>query len=147
MFTKWNEIDRIFGTMNHFRNKMNLIFDDLEEGQQYLGRKAIWPKTNFYDDGDNIIVRFQVPGVSEDDINLQIHNNLLSITGTRKPLLLEGYTVLREERLVDNFSRSFTLPVEIDAEKTSALLKNGILTLKLAKAKTAIPKKINVKAE
>ena len=147
MFTKWNEMDRIFGTMNNFRNQMNRFFEDLEGGQQYLGRKAIWPKTNFYDDGDNIIVRFQVPGVFEDDINLQIHNNLLSIIGTRKPPLLEGYTVLREERLVDNFSRSFTLPVEIEAEKTSAVLKNGILTLKLAKAHAAKPKKIIVKAE
>lgn len=147
MFTKWNDMDRIFGTMDNFRNQMNRFFEDLEEGQQYLGRKAIWPKTNFYDDGDNIIVRFQVPGVYEEDINLQIHNNLLSITGMRKPILLEGYTVLREERLIDNFSRSFTLPVEIDAEKTNAVLKNGILTLKLTKAQAARPKKIIVKAE
>jgi HSP20 family protein len=147
MFTKLNDMDRIVGTMDNFRNQMNRFFADLEGGQQRLGRKPIWPKTNFYDDGDNIIVRFQVPGVYEEDINLQIHNNLLSITGTRKPLLLEGYTVLREERLIDNFSRSFTLPVEIDAEKTNAVLKNGILTLKLAKAQVARPKKIIVKAE
>lgn len=147
MFSKLNDMDRIFGTMDNFRNQMNRFFEDLEGGQQYIGRKTIWPKTNFYDDGDNIIVRFQVPGVYEEDINLQIHNNLLSITGNRKPLLLEGYTVLREERLIDNFSRSFTLPVEIDAEKTNAVLKNGILTLRLAKAQAARPKKIIVKAE
>lgn len=147
MFTKWNDMDHIFGTMDNFRNQMNRFFEDLEGGQPYLGRKAVWPKTNFYDDGDNIIVRFQLPGVFEEDINLQIHNNLLSITGMRKPPLLEGYTVLREERLIDNFSRSFTLPVEIDAEKTNAVLKNGILTLKLVKAQAARPKKIIVKAE
>jgi HSP20 family protein len=147
MFTKLNDRDRIFGTMDNFRNQMNRFFEDMEAGQQYLGRKAPWPKTNFYDDGDNIIVRFQVPGVHEENINLQIHNNLLSITGMRKPLLLEGYTVLREERLIDNFSRSFTLPVEIDTEKTNAILKNGILTLKLVKAQAARPKKIIVKAE
>ena len=147
MFSRWNEMDRIFGTMDNFRNQMNRFFDDLEGDQHYLSRRITWPKTNFYDTGDNIIIRALVPGVSEDDINLQIHNNLLSISGTRKVLQLEGYTALREERLVNSFSRSFTLPVEIDTEETSAILTNGILTLKLVKAQTAKPKKIVVKAE
>ena len=147
MFTKWNEMDRIVGTMDKFRNQMNRFFEDLEEGPQYFGRKGGWPRTNFYDDGDNIIVRAKVPGVSENDLNIQIHNNLLSVTGKRITSPQEGYTVLRQERLTDSFSRSFTLPVEIDPDKTSALLKNGILTLKLAKAQTAKPKKITVTAE
>jgi len=147
MFSKWNEMDRIFGTMDQFRNQMNRFFEDLEEGQQYLSRSGGWPRTNFYDDGENIIVRTKVPGVSENDLNIQIHNNLLSITGSRTTSPKQGYTVLRQERLTDTFSRSFTLPVEINPDNTSALLKNGILTLKLAKAQAAKPKKITVTAE
>lgn len=147
MFTKWNEMDRIFGTMDQFRNQMNRFFEDLEEGQQYFSRRGGWPRTNFYDDGDNIIVRAKVPGVSEDDLNIQIHNNLLSISGNRTTSPQAEYAVLRQERLTDTFSRSFTLPVEIDPDKTTALLKNGILTLKLAKAQAAKPKKITVTAE
>lgn len=147
MLTKWNDMNQLFGTMDNFRNQMNRFFEDLDEGSQYLGRKAVWPKTNFYDDGDHLIARFQVPGVPENDLDLQIHNNMLSIKGKRKSNLQDGYTVLRQERLVDTFSRSFTLPMEIDPDKTSAVLKDGILTLKLAKAHAAKPKKITVKAE
>lgn len=146
MIRRLNDIDRIFGTMDFFKNQMNRLFDDFESGRGAIAQGGVWPPTNFYDDGDHILVYSELPGVNEDDINIKLHNNLLTIKGERKENAPEGYAILRQERNVAPFSRSFTLPVEIDPEKTSASLKNGILTVKLVKAQAAKPKKIIVQA-
>ncbi|MBI5558081.1 MAG: Hsp20/alpha crystallin family protein [Deltaproteobacteria bacterium] len=146
MFRNLNDIDRIFGNMGLLRNQMNRLFEDFESGRGGYPTAGSWPKTNFFDDGDNILVYCEIPGVNEDEINIKLHNNLLTIKGERKSDTPEGYAILRQERKVNSFSRSFTLPVEIDTEKTSATLKNGILTVKIVKAQAAKPKKIVVQA-
>ncbi|RJX26904.1 MAG: Hsp20/alpha crystallin family protein [Desulfurivibrio sp.] len=146
MIRRLNDIDRIFGTMDFFKNQMNRFFDDFESGRGSVSQGGIWPLTNFYDDGDHIFVYSELPGVNEDEINIKLHNNLLTIKGERREIIPEGYAILRQERNVAPFSRSFSLPVEIDPEKTSASLKNGILTVKLVKAQAAKPKKIVVQA-
>ena len=147
MFRKINDIDRIFGNMDFFKNQMNRLIDEFESGRGSFSHKQSWPRTNFYDDGDNILVYCEMPGVHEDEINIKLHNNLLTIKGTRKEDMPEGYSILRQERASEQFSRSFTLPVEIDTDKTQASLKNGILSIKLVKMQTTKPKKIVVQAE
>ena len=87
----------------------------------------------------------EVPGMGKDDINLKIQGNYLEINGTRKAETPEGYTAHKAERGTASFSRSFTLPTDIDANKVDATIKNGILTLKMPKAEAAKPKQINVK--
>lgn len=146
MIRRLNDIDRIFGTMDFFKNQMNRFLEDFESGRGNLSQGGVWPPTNFYDDGDHILVYSELPGVSEDEINIKLHNNLLTIKGERRENTPEGYAILRQERNVAPFSRSFTLPVEIDPERTSASLKNGILTVKLVKIQAAKPKKIVVQA-
>ncbi|MFH1217410.1 MAG: Hsp20/alpha crystallin family protein [Pseudomonadota bacterium] len=146
MFRKLNDIDKIFGTMDFFKNQMNRFFEDFENNKGNFTQSGGWPRTNFFDDGDIINVYSEISGINENDINIKLHNNLLTLSGERKPSLPEGYAVLRQERLYTPFSRSFTLSAEIDPEKTSATLKNGILTVKLVKAQPINPKKISVTA-
>ena len=146
MIRRLNDIDRIFGTMDFFKNRMNRFFEDFDSGRGSFSQGGVWPPTNFYDDGDNILVYCELPGVSEDEINIKLHNNLLTIKGERKETMPAGYAILRQERNVASFSRSFTLPVEIDPEKTSASLKNGILTVKLVKVQAVKPTKVVVQA-
>ncbi|MBI4792590.1 MAG: Hsp20/alpha crystallin family protein [Deltaproteobacteria bacterium] len=146
MFRRLNDIDRIFGTMDFFKNQMNRFFEDYESGRGNLTQGGVWPPTNFYDDGEAIFVYCVLPGMNENEVNIKLQNNLLTIKGERKATMPEGYAILRQERNVTPFSRSFTLPVEIDTEKTTATLKNGILTVKLVKAQAVKPKKIMVQA-
>lgn len=146
MIRRINDIDRIFGTMDFFKNQMNRFLEDFESGRGNLSQGGVWPPTNFYDDGDHLLVYSVIPGVDEEEINIKLHNNLLTIKGERKENPPEGYAILRQERNIASFSRSFTLPVEIDPEKTSASLKNGILTVKLVKVQATKPKKIVVQA-
>ena len=72
---------------------------------------------------------------------------MLTISGERKVEAPEGYSVHRQERGSVKFSRSFTFPCRIDTEKASATVKDGVLTIKLAKAAEAKPRKITVTAQ
>ena len=88
---------------------------------------------------------WEVPGVQMSNIEINVVGNELSIKGKRECGCGEGVTIHRQERGSGEFSRFLTLPVAIDAEKVEAVLKNGVLTIKLPKAEAAKPRRIEVK--
>ena len=148
MLTGRNDFDRMFGAMDIFRSRMNNLFSDFDTTYRTVPYYLVgndWPRTNLYDAGEALELIAEVPGMGKDDINLKIQGNYLEINGTRKAETPEGYTVHKAERGTASFSRSFTLPTDIDANKVEATIKNGILTLKMPKAEAAKPKQINVK--
>ncbi|MGM0654859.1 MAG: Hsp20/alpha crystallin family protein [Thermodesulfobacteriota bacterium] len=149
MFTRISDIDRMFGAMDLLRNKMDRVFSDY--GRSYLSDPAFTlrsnsPRTNLLESGDTFEVQAEVPGISKDDLNIKIQGNYLEISGKRSVDTPEGYKIHRNERGSSSFSRSFSLPDEIDAEKVEAALKDGILYLKLPKSETAKPKMIEINA-
>jgi HSP20 family protein len=101
---------------------------------------------HLFDTGKALLVKADLPGLSEKDLQISINQDVLTVTGERKAEALEGYTVHRKERQSARFSRSFTLPSKVDPEKTTAVLKNGVLTLTLFKATEAQPRQITVNA-
>ena len=145
MLTQWSDIDRMFGAMGLLHN-LDKVFADRSWPYRYGGRElaVTTPKTNLYDMGEGFEVRAEVPGFSKDDLNVKIQGNYLEISGTRKPDAPEGYSVHRTERVTSTFTRSFTLPADVDSGKVSAALKNGILTLTLTKAEAAKPRQIDI---
>jgi HSP20 family protein len=84
--------------------------------------------------------------LSEKDVKLSLHQDVLSISGTRATEAPQGYSVHRMERPSVEFSRSFALPCKVDADRTSAVVRNGILTVTMEKASDAMPRQITVKA-
>lgn len=149
MLTRWTDLDRTFSVFNELHRRMNRLFDDYEPTER-RGRPAVarsWPPVNLYDAGDELLIRAQVPGLSEKDITLNLDQEVLTISGERKSESPEGYSVHRQERGSFKFSRSFTFPCKIDPELTSATVKDGLLTIKLGKAAEAKPRKITVKAQ
>ncbi|MEE4239929.1 MAG: Hsp20/alpha crystallin family protein [Desulfopila sp.] len=149
MWTSVNDIDRMFGAMDLFRNRMNRLFTDFDRsyGEDYNWRLAAngAPRTNLYDNGEEFLVVAEVPGMSKDDINIRIQGNYLELSGTRKADAPEGYRTHRAERPVASFTRSFTIPSDVDGERVQASLKDGLLTLKLPKAEAAKPKQIEIR--
>lgn len=147
MWTRWSDIDRMFNAMDLLQNRMNRTFPDYGTSKRF---PATWyvpesgPKTNLYDAGDHLEMKVEVPGMAKDDLNIRIQGNYLEISGAKKPDTPEGYTVHRVERNMANFSRSFTLPSDVDAEKVAANLANGLLTLTLPKSEAAKPKQITI---
>jgi len=147
MFTRLNDIHQFLGAMDLFRNHMNTIFSDYDRnatpGYPWVGAEA-YPRTNLSDTGDNLEVVAEVPGVVKEDLRVKIQGNYLQISGTRKADAPESFKTHRTERSIGNFSRSFTLPYEVDAAKVEAALKDGLLTLVLPKAETAKPRQITI---
>ncbi len=91
-------------------------------------------------------VQLDAPGFVEDDIEVTIGRDTLTIRGERKGDVPEGYRPLRRERGALSFTRSFTLPCEVQQDQARASLRHGILTLILPKAQASQPRAIPVKS-
>ncbi|WP_136808959.1 Hsp20/alpha crystallin family protein [Desulfosediminicola flagellatus] len=141
MWTRMNEIDRMFSAMNLLRS----INSDRSYGEGSGSRVAGgFPKTNMYDNGDSFQVIAEVPGVNKEDLSIKVQGNYLELSGTRQSDAPEGFTIHRVERDQSTFSRSFTLAADVDADKIEAVLKDGLLTLVLPKAESAKPKQVTI---
>jgi HSP20 family protein len=94
---------------------------------------------------DKIIVRAEVPGMKQEDINIEFENGVLTIKGERK-LEKNGdnMTWHRVERTYGNFIRSFTLPRTVDPERIGATYRDGILEIEVPKKEEAKPKQIRI---
>ncbi|MEW5855314.1 MAG: Hsp20/alpha crystallin family protein [Myxococcota bacterium] len=151
MMTRWGDFQGTLAVMDEFRRRMDRVFEDWETGRQdgYSmtdGWAHAWPRTYLADAGASVVVRAEVPGLTEKDVNVTINQDVLTISGARKPEELRGYSVHRQERPATNFVRSFSLPCKVDAERTAAVVKNGMLTVTLPKAPESQPRQITVKA-
>jgi len=145
MFTRLNDIDRLFGTMDLLQGKLDNIYGDYGRSSGYRWKlDSAAPRTNMYEHGDNFEIRAEVPGLEKDDLNVKIQGNYLEISGERGSDAPEGYKTHKTERGIGSFSRSFTLPADIDSTKVDATLKNGVLYLTLPKHEAAKPKKISI---
>jgi HSP20 family protein len=100
----------------------------------------------FEDDGNNFVLHADVPGLSENDFQINVAGTTLTLRGERKLDVPEGYSVHRRERSEFRFAKSYELPARVDGEKATATLKHGVLTLTLPKAAEAQPRQISVKA-
>jgi HSP20 family protein len=106
-----------------------------------------FPRLTFSDAGDKLVLEADLPGLGEKDVQLSIHQDVLTMSGERKVEPPQGWFAHRQERAPLKFSQSFTLPCKVDPEKSTAALKNGVLTITLAKAVEAQPRPITVKAQ
>lgn len=141
-YRDWSDIDRTFSMMDELRSRMNQLFN--EPGEYRAA--AVFPRLNLFDTGSALLLKADVPGLSEKDVELTINQDVLTLSGERRADAPEGYSVHRQERTPIKFSRSFTLPCRINPENASASIKNGVLTVTLAKAAEAQPRQISVKA-
>ncbi len=145
MFTRISDIDKLFGTMNLLQRKLDNLYGDYGRPSTYRWElESAAPRTNLYELGDNFEIRAEVPGLEKNDLNVRIQGNYLEISGERGSDAPEGYKTHKTERGIGSFSRSFTLPADVDATKVEATLKNGVLYLTLPKHEAAKPKKISI---
>lgn len=114
------------------------------------GKVSPMPKINIKDKKDVVEVKAELPGVLEGDINVEISDNVMTISGEKKEEKEEkdeekGYYY--KESHSGSFSRSFTLPSEVLAEKASAEMENGILTISIPKIEPKKAQKVQVKTK
>jgi len=146
MWTRWSDIDRMFQTMDLLHNRMNTLFPEYGRSSAIPAWTVTHggPRTNLYDLGDSLEMRVEVPAVEKDALSIKVQGNYLEISGSRKSDAPEGYSSHRVERGTTSFTRSFTLPSDVDTGKVEAQLNNGVLTLTLPKLEAAKPKKITI---
>ncbi len=110
------------------------------------GRLAFRPAVDIHEDAEAITLSAEVPGMNADDIEVEVENDILTLSGERKLEREEdkdGYH--RIERAYGSFSRSFSLPENVDTENVLAEKNDGVLKIKLMKKEKPSPKRIAVK--
>lgn len=133
-----------FGRAAHphaqLRRELDRLFGELERVGADRSTVA------FEDDGASFVLRADVPGLTENDFEISVANNTVTLKGERKVQVPEGYSQHRRERTDVRFAKSFQLPARVDADKVTATLKHGVLTLTLPRAAEAQPRQISVRA-
>jgi len=133
---------------NRMRREMEQLFGDVLPGfvpAPFAAREMAYPALNVWDEGANLCVEAEVPGVQKDGLEIYAVGDELTIKGRRPAMQTEASNYHRQERGTGEFARVITLPVEVDADKIEAVLADGVLTLRLPKAESAKPRQIAVK--
>jgi HSP20 family molecular chaperone IbpA len=102
------------------------------------------PTTDIYEKEDAILVRCDVPGVTQEQIDIHLDHQELEITATQKMEHPEGYELLIGEYDTGVFRRKFSIPQLIDRDNIRARLHNGVLDIELPKAEQAKPRRIEI---
>ena len=97
------------------------------------------------EDAEGITLYADLPGVPKDKLEVQVEADTLTISGEMEAAMPQGMAATHAEVSLPRYRRSFTLSKELDAEKLSAELKNGVLKLRIGKAVHAQPRKVQIK--
>ena len=143
---KWNDPNQKQDMSTLFKTEMNRLFQDFFGHGFYPQLTSIFPPINLYENEDNLVLTAELPGISANDLDIQIKGEILHLTGERK---FEGEKnegcYHRRERESGKFTKKITLPYQVEADKIKAKLENGILSVTMPKKAQEKPKKITVK--
>jgi HSP20 family protein len=141
--TRWDP----FRELVEMQNRLNTIFrEPASSSNELMTSGAFVPPVDIYADEQKIVLKVELPGMSEKDIDIQLENHTLTLRGERKVEKEEKEeNFVRIERRYGSFQRSFTLPETVDPESVNAVYENGVLKIELAKREQAKPKQIKVR--
>ena len=130
------------------QNRLNSIFNDFarpDEAQETLTAANFIPAVDIYEDDQKLVLKLEVPGVKQEDLDVRLENQTLTVKGERKFESEEKQENFhRIERRFGTFARSFTLPVTVDTSSVSAKYEHGVLAIQLAKKEAAKPKQVKI---
>jgi HSP20 family protein len=139
---------RDFSTLQDRVNRILRESFNPQSPEDALTTSNFAPPVDVYEDEHHIALKIEVPGIDEEDINVSIENNTLTVRGERKFEKDEKEENFhRVERMYGSFTRSFTLPNTLDPEQISAHYEKGVLKIRLAKKTEAQPRLIKVNVE
>ena len=139
---RWNPIGTLAGMEI---DRLNRMFSALEHE---AFNQAWLPAVDIYEtDTHEVVIKAELPDVKKEDIGISVENNVLTLTGERKPEQSKREQFQRVERRFGSFSRSFTLPTSVDAGQIAASYKDGVLTIRLPRREEAKPRQITVNVE
>jgi HSP20 family protein len=143
-------------TPDLFRDRLDRIFnqmltqsfnpDVLLEPQGDVTARRWMPAVDIRETADSLLLVAELPGMTREDVQITLENNVLSIAGERKfEKDVKGESYHRLERTFGTFARSFSLPANVKTDKVEAVFKDGILTVTLPKVEEAKPRRVEIK--
>jgi HSP20 family protein len=144
--SSWPSVDRWVNLRDEINSmfEMPILSNFGRQSQLFSG----WaPALDLYQNNDNVVAVVELPGMRKEEIEISLHDGMLTVSGERKIEKSEGEKAERTERVTGKFRRSVTLPTRVDADKVAASYKDGVLTVTLPKAEEAKPKQIQVNVD
>ena len=142
--TRWDP----FRDVATLQNRLNTLFQDFNRGNNendLVPAAAFVPPVDIYEDDHKIVLKLEVPGMKQDDLDIQLENNTLTVRGERKFEKEEKEENFhRIERRYGSFYRAFTIPNTVNPEGVKADYDAGVLRIQLEKRAEAKPKQIKV---
>src|SRR6201996_6695104 len=139
--TRWDPFREVVA----LQNRMNSLFREFNEGDSPLTTASFVPTVDIYEDNKKVVLKLEVPGIEEKDLDIRVENHTLTVKGERKFEAEEKeQNFHRIERRYGSFYRAFTLPSTVDTENVQASYNAGVLKLELSKKPEAQPKQIKV---
>jgi len=133
------------------QNRLNSLFQDFSwptspgGSGESLAAGSFVPAVDVYEDAQKVVLKLEVPGIKQEDLDIRLENQILTIKGERKFESEEKEENFhRIERRYGNFIRSFSVPQTVDTEGVSATYDAGVLTVTLAKKAEAKPKQVKI---
>jgi len=134
-----------FGDLERMRHQLSSLLDVLSDQPGVELDAGVFPAVNIFETKDDFLVRAELPGLKQDELNLDIKDKTLTIAGERKIEKESGEVKYhRREREAGKFSRAVVLPGEVDSGNVDARLADGVLTVRIAKSEKAKPRQIDV---
>ena len=132
-----------FDTLFRFQRALDQQLDSdwLEDA---TGGVGAFPPINVFRQGGDFVSIIEMPGVSKDDLGLEVRGNAIRISGKKTIDYGGDASVHRRERIAGSFDRTITLPVQLDADRITAEYRDGILALSLPHAESDKPKAIKI---
>ena len=127
------------------QNRVNSLFRNLNEEDAPLAAANFVPPVDIYEDAEKVVLKVEVPGIDQKDLDVRVEGNTLTVKGERKFEAEEKEKNFhRIERSYGSFFRAFTLPATVETENIKASYNAGVLKLELKKPPEAQPKQIKV---
>jgi HSP20 family protein len=139
--TRWDPL-REAATLQH---RLNSIFHNLNEEQSPVAAASFVPAVDIYEDPEKLVLKLEIPGIDEKDLDVRIEDDVLTVKGERKFEAEEKEKNFhRIERSYGSFFRAFTLPPSVDTGSVAASYNAGVLKLELRKKPEVQPKQIKI---
>ena len=136
------------GELNSLQSDMNRLFNaffDVPAGGNGASARRWVPPMDLVETEEHFVLRADLPGLSEEEVSIELEDNVLTLSGERKAEHEEGQEgYYRVERAFGTFSRSLTLPEGIDPEAVEATFDRGVLKIRIAKPEERKPRKVAI---
>ena len=129
------------------QHEFDRVFENPRGFDMDLSGRGVFPPVNVLQDAEgNYVVRFEVPGVSPEDISIESQGRTLTLSGKREASADPKASFHRRERGTGQFSRSFQFPTDLALDQADASYKQGMLTIRIPKRAEAKPRQIAIQA-